>query len=251
MVFNKEITGIENEIEFVKYLNNKKVYELNPIFRELIFKLYGDIDVNSVVKCYKSTQPIKSDMFIVINSIKKGISIKKGVKNSVHVDRISDFIHFLITNGVKKDVIIEYLKYQYADGTTNGKGSYRMSSKEYKSFYQDKIDLINKAFNNPSLIKNAVKRFITMGHNSSYEIDALIYGVIEDFIWITKEDIYKVILSNKDIYSTGVHLGSLYCQPMDRCLNYNVKYESKRFCVQIKWYHLSDDIIKIMNDNFY
>ena len=35
----------------------------------------------------------KSDIFIKINSKIKGISIKKGMKNSVHVERISDFIH--------------------------------------------------------------------------------------------------------------------------------------------------------------
>lgn len=31
----EEINGFENEFEFVKYLNGKKVGELNPMFRNL------------------------------------------------------------------------------------------------------------------------------------------------------------------------------------------------------------------------
>lgn len=33
---------------------------------------------------------------------------------------------------------------------------------------------------------------------------------------------------------------------MDRCLNYNEKYENKRFISQIKWYNIGDDIIEYM-----
>lgn len=62
----------------------------------------------------------------------KGISIKKGYKNSVHVERISDFIHFLIENNIDREIVTEYLKYHYADGSTNGKGIKRLSVEEYK-----------------------------------------------------------------------------------------------------------------------
>lgn len=74
------------------------------------------------------------------------------------------------------------------------------------------------------------------------------YGVKDDFIWIKKEDIRKSILSKKDTYSTAVHFVPLTVQPLDRCLNKNEKYDRKRFCVQIKWYNLADDIIEFMNN---
>ena len=80
-------------------------------------------------------------------------------------------------------------------------------------------------------------------------MDAIICGEVDDFIWITKEDIYKVILSKKDVYSSAVHFGPMTCQPLTRCLNYNPKYEKDRFNVQIKWYNLFDDIIENMNNN--
>lgn len=36
-------------------------------------------------------------------------------------------------------------------------------------------------------------------------------------------------------------------QNMARCLNYNKKYAAKRYCIQIKWYSIFDDIIEYMN----
>ncbi len=221
MVFNKDISGINNEIEFVNYLNNKKIFELNPMFYSFIKDLFIDLNNEYIITC---------------------------IKNSVHVERISDFVHFLIENNIDREIIIEYLKYQYADGTTNGTGKIRLSATEYKKSNQNKIDLINKHFNKKDIIENAVNRFILKGKNRDEEIDAIIYGVVEDFIWIKSKDIKKTIISKKDEYSTGVHFSSLTIQPMDRCLNKNVKYNSKRFCVQVKWYNLCDDIIYNMNN---
>lgn len=48
------INGIDNEFEFVKYLNNKKIYELNPIFRELIEELYLIEDETLIIKCWRN-----------------------------------------------------------------------------------------------------------------------------------------------------------------------------------------------------
>ena len=169
------------------------------------------------------------------------------MKNSIHVERISDFIHFLIENKIDRELVIEYLKYQYADGSTNGKGLERLSVEEYKKNNQHNIDKINKAINNEKILKEAIERFVIKGNNSDYYIDAIICGEVNDFVWATRDDIKNIILSKKDIYSTGVHFGPLICQPKNRCLNYNPKYEKDRFCVQLKWYNLFDDIIENMN----
>lgn len=244
-----EINGKNNEYEFVRYLNGKKVNELNPMFRALIDKIFYNINETSLISCWMNHLKQKSDIFIRIDEVMKGISIKKGAKNSVHVERISDFIHFLIENKVEKEIVEEYLKYHYADGTINGSGNKRLSIEEYKKFNQDKIDKINDVFNNTELVSKAIDRFVIKGTNSEYCIDALIYGEVDDFLWITKEDIKKIILSKRCVYSTAIHFGSLTCQPKNRCLNYNSKYEKDRFCIQIKWYSLFDDIIKSMNNN--
>ena len=62
-----QISGRDNEYEFVKYLNNKKVEELNPMFRELIDTLFQYPKECSVIKAWLNKLPQKSDFFIKIN----------------------------------------------------------------------------------------------------------------------------------------------------------------------------------------
>lgn len=242
------INGIDNEYKFVKYLNGKRVKELNPLFRELIEELFHPKEEDATIKSWRNHDKQKTGLFIKINGVMKGISIKKGMKNSFHVERISDFINFLIENKIEKEIIIEYLKYHYADGSINGKGKKRLSVEEYKKSNQDKIDKINIALNQEKILSNAIYRFIIKGKNSNYNIDALICGEVDDFIWILKEDIIKIVMSKKDNYSTAVHFGPMTIQPKNRCLNHNPKYEKDRYCIQVKWYNLFDDIIENKNN---
>ncbi len=96
---------------------------------------------------------------------------------------------------------------------------------------------------------NAIDRFILKGNLGDKEIDAIIYGVVEDFIWIKKDDIVKVIMSHINDNSSSIHFGPLTVQPLDRCLNRNPKHEKCRFCIQVKWYNLVDNIIININNN--
>lgn len=250
MPFNNDKNGFQNEYNFIKQINGKKIKELNIIFQLLISDLYGKIDnYKTKVYAWKNSKPNKTDFYIRLANHKepKRISLKKGVKNSVHVEPISEFIHFLIENNVPRDIIIKILEYHYADGTRNGTGKIRLSTEEYKQMHQKEIDEINKALNKESLLKAAINRFIIQGNNSNDKIDMLIYGVPNDFIWINAKDIYQIILSKRNDYSSAVHFGPLTCQPLNRCLNRNPIYEKKRFCIQIKWYNLCDNIIENMN----
>ncbi len=248
--FNKNVNGFQNELEITRELNGKLVNELNPMYRDFIEDLFQVVNENDLIKCVIDESNKKYDIIISIKEEKRYVSIKKGIKNSVHVEGISSFIHFLIQNHVKREVVIEYLKFHYADGTTNGTGINRLSAEEYKKDNQEKIDMINTEINNKNLLMEAIDRFILKGNISDTKIDAILFGVNDDFIWIKKEDIIKVILSKVDVYSSAVHFGPLTIQPLDRCLNYNPKYEKRRFCIQVKWYNLADDIIEFMNNRY-
>lgn len=246
-----EINGFDNEYEFVKYLNDKKINELSPMYSDLIDYLFPEQNKNFLIKCWRNHYKQKSDIFIKVNGIMKGVSIKKGAKNSMHVERLSDFTKFLEENNVDKTIIKEYLLYHFADGTINGRGKKRLSSEEYKKEHQNEIDVINSVFNNKQILISAIERFVLKGNNSDYLIDAIICGEWNDFIFLRKEDIYKIILNKKECYSTAVHFGPLIIQPKTRCLNHNQKYEKDRFSVQVKWYSLFDDIIENMFKQFY
>lgn len=244
-IFMIDTNGFGNEYEFVKYLNKKKIQELHPRFRELFDYLFANEKEESTISCWRNHYKQKTDILIKVNGVMKGISIKKGSKNSVHIDSISEFTNFLYCNGIPIEIITAYRKYHFADGTTNGKGSIRISVDKYKQLHQEEIDKINKYLNTEKMLKLAVERFVLKGNNSNFVIDALLYGEPNDFLWLTKEEIHNFLVSQTSIYSTAVHFGPLTVQPKTRCLNYNGKYEHDRFCVQIKWYSLFDDIIKI------
>lgn len=109
------------------------------MFYSFIKDLFIDLNNEYIITCWKNTKPQKTDIFICINNTTKNISIKKGIKNSVHVERISDFVHFLIENNIDREIIIEYLKYQYADGTTNGTGKIRLSALNTKNHIKIKL----------------------------------------------------------------------------------------------------------------
>lgn len=246
MPFNKDISGFTNEEEFATYLNGKKVGQIYPIFQDLFYKLYGWIDFEDTIECWVNKCKKKADIYIKINEHVCGISIKKGVKNSVHVESISKFVSFLEDIGVNEKIIIEYLKYHFADGTLNGTGKNRVSSAEYREIHQDKINLLNKEFNQQKYIDKFINRFILQGNRSDCEINAIIYGVLEDFLWITKKEIKQII--NKHLFDNidSLHISCLSLQPMTRNLNRNPKYEKNRYHIQIKWYNLSDQIIEVM-----
>ena len=114
--------------------------------------------------------------------------------------------------------------------------------------YENSIKMINEEFNKPEIMKKAIVRFVLQGTNSEIEIDGIIYGITNDFLFLSKKDVIDILMSKTDVHSNGIHFGHLYCQPKARNLNYNPKYEKDRFCVQIKWYSIFDGIIECLNN---
>ena len=241
---NTEINGYQNEIMFAKNLNGKKIKYLYPNLQDLVIELFGFVNFNSVIYSWVDFSKKKYDIIIKLDENIKRISIKKGINNSVHTEGISSFIHFLIENKVPKDIIYKYLRYHYSDGTTNGKGKVRMSSMEYEETHLQDIEDINKCFSNRKLLKKCIYRFILQGNNSDEAIDGIIYGVVDDFLFISSGDVLKILLKHSEDYHNGVHFSDLFCQEKEKNLNNNPKHEKDRYCVQVKWFNLFDCILE-------
>ena len=240
--------GFDNEYNFVLALNNKRICELNPILQDLIHTIFNNIEDDVFIKAWCNHYKQKSDILIKIGSAIKGVSIKLGSRNSVHVEHIKEFLSFLKEHNVPDRIINNYLLFHYADGTNNNTGLNRINTESYKYNHQNELDEINRCFMNKIIIMDAINRFVLKGNNSEYEISAIILGRPNDFIWLKKEDIVNTLLLDINSYCTSPHFSNLVCQPMNRCINRNSKYEKYRDYVQIKWYSLFDDIIKQMNN---
>ena len=80
MVFNKNITGFQNEWEFINYLNKRKIKKLHPLFSDFIYTLFPGVKEEDIIYCYGVLGKQKGDLRIIIQKKTKYVSVKKGVK---------------------------------------------------------------------------------------------------------------------------------------------------------------------------
>ncbi len=215
----------------------------------MILKLYPNILYNDRIKAYKYGNYAKVDIVIEVNDIKKGISVKSGSRNSVHVENVNSFCNFLIQNNFKH--LKDLKEYLYSDGSFDNSGKLRMSCSEYKEKNSFKISQINHEFNNKELISLCIDRFLVKADvNYGVTTSMILYGTPCDFMFVLIEDLKKYFLT-VNLESSGVHVISFFIQLWNKNLNYNPKYEYCRNYVQVKWYSLFDDLMKIYNENNY
>lgn len=236
--------GYQNEINFINEINNKRVKELNPLLYDLIKTLYPTIKDNEVINAKKYGRYAKTDIVITIRNKNKGLSIKCGYKNSVHIEHLNMFKKFLEKNNITEDIIDKLYRYIYADGTNNNTGEVRLSNAEYIEKNEKDIKELNVVFN--LLKEKLINRFlIETDINYRVKVDAIIHGTPNDFIWSTSDEM-KRYLENEDIISTSLHTGKLYIQSWDKNIVRNTKYEHCRDYIQVKWFSMYDDLINIM-----
>ena len=244
----KILDGYQNEFLIVLEFNNKKVKELNPMLREVIDDLFPNIDEEKTVKSWRNhINNQKGDILIKIDKKVKTISIKKGSRNSVHVENIESFKIFLRELGIKEKIIYNYELFHY--GVNKFYPNKIFSSSEFTNKNKKKIHMINQAFLSINMDK-IIDRFILCGNTSKYRIDGIIYGTPTDFLWINTNDILNIIKKSIDRDSNSVHIGALYIQPLNKCINGNKKYLWCRDYIQVKWYSLFDDIIEYKNNKY-
>lgn len=240
MIFIKA-QGFINEEDFVKNFNNKVFEQLK--FNEQLFieNIYPNIKKNDKIKANLGNGKEKTDFTIIINNIDFKMSLKMGHKNSVHVENVFDFATNMVNNGISHNNKENYLRYHFGDGTKKGKGDTRLGAKELLKKYEYHLYALNKELNNDFYKKYIIKKSII----GDPEIDYLIYGTTKDFVWISKEEIFDLIMNYEfNTIKRTPHISKLTIQPMNRCLNYNPKYNKFRYFVQIKWYNIFDDILE-------
>lgn len=243
--------GYQNEYDFVYLFNGKYLYELDENSQKFLKELFGDvIDNTEPLKSWKNKMVQKTDIFIRYKNYIKNISLKCGKSNSMHHEQIQEFKRYLEHLKIPYKVINKYIDYHYGyKKDEKGKNDYslRLSSEEYKKIYQDEIDIFNNEINKTRIIVDMIDRFIVRGRNSDYDIDALVCGTIDNYVWIMKYDLYDLVLSKRCLDFTSPHVACMTIGPKKRNIDGNSKNRADRYLVCIRWNFIREDIINFKN----
>lgn len=244
--------GYQNEKDFVDLFNNKYFYELDNNSQKFLKELFEEgIDNDETIKSWKNKIVQKTDIFIKYKNNIKNISLKCGNSNSMHHEQIQEFKMYLEKLEIPYKTIDKYVSYHYDYmKDENGKIDFskQLSSEEYKKLYQEEIDIFNKYINKTRIIVDMVDRFVIRGRNSNYDIDALICGTINDYVWVMKYDIYDLILSKRCLNFSSPHIACMTIGPKKRNLDRTSKNVGDRYIVCIRWNFIKEDIINFKNN---
>lgn len=233
------IIGYKNEEMFVNALDGKRVCDLDFNMRLFIESLDCGVYADSFIKCYIGKLGRKADIYIVLNRKIYSISLKNGCRNSLHSESLSDFCEFMSSNGIAQDLIDFYKYYHFGDGSMDGTGLVRKSASECKVVMKDKIELINRAFCSVDFVRACVDRFII-----GVGVDYLIDGTIDDFIYMSKFEVYDLMNFYINYFMTCPHISLMCIQPKFRCLT--GKDTKGRFDIQVKWYNIFDTYLEYL-----
>lgn len=244
--------GYQNEKNFVELFNDKYFYELDNNSQNFLKELFGDIiNEEEKIKSWKNRIVQKTDIFIKYKNYIKNISLKCGNSNSIHHEQIQVFKMYLEKLGIPYKIIDKYISYHYGYvKDTEGKIDFSklLSSEEYKNLYQEDINIFNKSINKTRIIIDMIDRFIIRGRNSDYDIDALVCGTTDDYVWIMKDNLYDLILSKRCLDFTSPHIACMTIGPKKRNLDGSSKNAGDRYIVCIRWNFIKDDIIEFKDN---
>ncbi len=237
--------GFQNEIDFVRYFNYKKIKELSNNAEKLIYALFSNqVYSDSKIECWKSKYPEKADIKIRINGIIKGISIKSGHACSMHQENKENFYHFLVKIGLD-NITIKKID-QFMLGIVDGQ---KVNTKTYAKYHHNDIQLINSYLNKYYTKINLILRFVIQGTEiQNYDCDALIHGTPECFMWATKDELLKYLGENLILTDQYLAVSKLNIKCYDRNLNNNVTRKKGENDIQVKWVTIIEDLQCIENE---
>ncbi len=242
--------GYQNEYDFVELFNGKYLSELDYNSQKFLKDIFEDsISDDEKILAWKNRMVQKTDFFIKYKNTIKNISLKCGNSNSIHHESIQDFKEYLKKIKIPYKLIDIYTSYHYGykkDKNGNTDFSKVLSSEEYKKIYQQDINMFNDCINKTIIIIDMINRFIIKGRNSEYDVDVLICGKTNDYVWINKYDLYDLILSKRCNEYTSPHIACLTIGPKKRCIESD-KNIKERYIVCIRWNYIKENIIEFKN----
>lgn len=255
--------GFTNEELMVQALNNKNIRQLNTNLKRFLKDICEESGIkytdSLIVKArLEKNNKLKQDFYIKINNIEYGISMKMGTGNSVHQEKIEEFIQWLsrcssieITDEIK-DCLRFFI---WGDGSIDGRAPIvkdenghiigRFGAGEFRKLYPKKKELLQNI-----LEKNAafiLNRVIFEGKHNS-KVDYIYHGNPLNGVWISKSEVLQFNIKNaksKDKKSNAsIYVGRLTVQPWNASLKGN--NEKKRGQIQFKYSSIVKDFELLM-----
>ena len=246
--------GFENETLIHDSLNNKQYHELNKNLQKMIDFIYEKkITPTTLIKAYKIGGINKTDLVIEINNKKYNISIKKGTGNSVHQEKVEDFINFLDENyKIEENLKNDIRFFIWGDGTLNGTGDIknRLSASQLKKMYPEIVQNIKKFFYIHK--RDLIERFLIKGAKSESSPDFMYYGTPEKGTIIKASEALDWLSNDENEKDKSpIPIGRLTFQAWNRNINGGLKSENKRGVIQLKWSSIGKDLKIISEGNKY
>ena len=253
--------GNNNEKKISDYLNGKKIKDLNLTMKEFIkyiclTKAISFDDNTNIIAEYVKNNKLKQDIYLTIDGVKIGISLKMGSGNSCHQEKIEDFISFIrVSCGATDEICNLWRFFIWADGTYDGSGSIekgangkiisRFNTAEFKKKYPIQRSILQQFLdkNKVALIERAL--FIGK-HNS--DVDFVYHGTYKQGRWISKKEVISFLVNQKPKSNRAcLTIGSLTVQAWNVSLKGTT--EHKRGEIQIKYGTMKEDFDSLMKNN--
>ena len=242
--------GFRNQEYIIDSINGRCFKDLNSNLRNLVKIAFPEIKNKDIIFSEKiRDNKLKPKMKLSLNGDCKYFTIKMGSGNSVHQEKLEDFINFLYSMGFNKE-LEEVLRYfVYGDGTLDGFGRLRdrMNETQVIEKLGENILPLNLFFYN-NRIKIA-KRFLQYGAYSDLPSDYIYYGTENNGITVPFEKIMDYIYEYQP-RNDHLYVGPLTIQTWNRNLSGKSDYEYKRNSIQVKWSTLDFDLKEVQMRNF-
>lgn len=237
--------GFENEDLMLISLNNKKFSELNKNLQQMVIDMTENtVHPNTLIKAYKKGGADKTDLVVEINNEIFNISIKKGKANSVHQEKVEDFINFLEDEfNITSDLANDIRFFIWCDGTYDGTGevSDRMSAPKFRKKYPDITNNLRQFFHIHK--RELIERFLIKGPKTNNIPDFIYYGTPNEGILINSISALNWLSDDKNEKTRAtVPVGGLTFQTWNPVINGNPKREHCRGQIQLKWHSIKDDL---------
>lgn len=253
--------GNSNELEMANYLNNKKYSELNLTMKEFVKYICQTRELplseNTVILSrYESNNKLKQDIYITIENVEMGISLKMGSGNSCHQEKIEDFISFIKAETNASNEICDLWRlFIWADGTLDGSGpttigsdgkiACRCGTTKFKQKYPEERKVLQQYLDEN--IEALITHSVFVGeHNSN--VDFVYHGTYKQGRWISKQEVIDFQKTKIGCAKRAcLYLGSLTVQMWNP--SENGKNEHKRGEIQLKYGQMENDFNLIMKDS--